>query len=55
MAYALGLIGIIGLVAGIVAAAVADVFPTYRIPLRGCGGALLVGGAVLLGVAFPML
>jgi len=55
VAYALGFIGITGLVAGIFAAAVADVFPAYRTSLQGGGGALLVGSAVLLGFAFPML
>jgi hypothetical protein len=55
MAYTIGFLGIIGLVVGIFAAAVADVFPTYRTPLQGWGGGLLVGSAVFIGFAFPMI
>lgn len=55
MLYMLGFLGIISLVAGIFAAAVADVFPNHRSALQGWGGGLLVGSAALLGFAFPML
>jgi hypothetical protein len=55
MLHMLGFIGIFGLVAGIFAAAVADVFPAHRSALQGWGGGLLVGSVALLGLAFPML
>ena len=55
MLYLLGFVGIVGLVGGIFAAAVADVFPAHRNALQGWGGGLLVGSVALLGFAFPML
>ncbi len=42
-----------GLVGGIFAAAVADVFPAQRNALQSWGG-LLIASVVLLGLAFPM-
>jgi hypothetical protein len=55
MLYVLGFTGVLGLVAGIFSAAVADVFPAHRSALQGWGGGLLVGSVALLGLAFPML
>lgn len=55
MLYALGVTGIIGLVVGTFAAAVADVFPTYRGALQDWGGGLLVASVALLGLAVPMI
>lgn len=55
MAYPLAFLGIIWLVAGIFSAALADVFPAYRTALQGWGGGLLVGSALMIGYAFPML
>jgi len=55
MLHLLSFIGVIGVVAGIFFAAVADVFPTHRSTLQGWGGALLVGSAALIGLAFPII
>lgn len=47
--------GIIGICIGALAAACADVFPTYREPLKLGGGGVLLGGVSLLGFALPMI
>jgi hypothetical protein len=55
MLHVLGFTGVIGLVAGIFFAAVADVFPAHRSVLQVWGSGLLIGSVALLGLAFPML
>lgn len=55
MLYIFATAGSTGLIVGCFAAAVADVFPAYRKILQDCGGGLIVGGVVLLGIAFPMI
>jgi hypothetical protein len=55
MLVALSITGCVGLIAGIVAAALADVFPRHRAALQDWGGGLAVGGVAVLGLAFPMI
>ena len=55
MMHWLSVAGMIGLVAGILAASVAEAFPAHCRALRGWGSGLFVGSAALLGLAFPML
>lgn len=55
MLLALSIAGVVGLVVGVLAAASADVFPTYRAALQDWGSGLLVGSVALLGLAFPMI
>ncbi len=44
-----------GVIKGRLVVALGDVFPTYRKVLSRWGGALIVGGAALLGFAFPVV
>jgi hypothetical protein len=55
MLFALSIAGFVGLIAGTIAAAIADYFPRHRVALQDWGGGLLVGSVVLLGLAFPMI
>jgi len=47
--------GLAGIIAGGLAAAQADRFPSYRTILRNLGGSLICGGVALLGIALPMI
>jgi hypothetical protein len=46
--------GALGVVAGCCLAVIADVFPSQHEPLQHFGGGLIVAGAALVGLAFPM-
>lgn len=47
--------GVAGIVAGIVAASTADIFPAHRTLLKDWGSGLVVASVALLALAFPMI
>jgi hypothetical protein len=47
--------GAVAFAIGCFAAALADVFPSYRKALQDYGGSLLVGGTLLIGLALPLI
>jgi hypothetical protein len=47
--------GALAFAVGCFAAALADVFPSYRRALQSGGGSLLVGGTLLIGLALPLI
>lgn len=51
----LTIVGAVAFAIGCFAAAIADIFPSYRKALQGCGGSLLVGGTLLIGLALPLV
>jgi len=55
MMYLLGITGMIGLIGGILVAAIAETIPAHRDALRRWGSGVFVGSAALLGLAFPMI
>lgn len=48
-------LGAAGIILGIIAAAVARRFPSYKTSLEDWAGGLFVAGAILLGLAFPTI
>ncbi len=55
MLSALSVAGIVGIIVGTLAAAMADVFPAHRAALQDWGSGLLVGSVALLALTFPLI